>query len=301
MDTAVLKTYVHIVDEGSFAAAARRLGISRSLSSKYISDLEHSLGARLLARSTRSVKPTELGWEYYTRVKAVLADLEAANDAVRSLAGQVSGKLRIGAPTSYMLKVLNPHVMGFIETYPEVQLDLALDDGSLDFAAEGYDATIRVGELEDSAMIAKRLHMAKAMTVAAPSYLEKYGRPSHPSDLAAHRILHYSNMRGAETWPFRRGQESFHQKIHPVFSANNGEMIRAAALEGKGIAMAVDFLVDEDLKAGRLEQVLPDFTAQEFPVNLVYPSARNMTAALRAFLDHIGREKFGMRERQAAA
>ena len=252
MDTSVLQTYLHIVDEGSFAAAARRMGISKSLTSKYISDLETSLGARLLTRTTRSVRPTEVGLEYYRQVKEVLGRLETANETVRHVSARPSGRLRVGSPVSYTLNVLQPLVMRFVEEYPEVQLELVLDDSRSDMIADGLDAVVRVGELDDSALFARRLHSARVLVVASPSYLAEHGTPERPSDLLAHRCLYYTHMRGAGTWPFRQNDEIIHQKIHPFFSANNGEMIRSAALEGKGVAMGVDFLVAEDLAAGRL-------------------------------------------------
>lgn len=291
MDTAVLQTYVHIVDEGSFAAAARRMGISKSLTSKYISDLEAVLGARLLTRTTRSVRPTDVGLQYYDQVKDVLARLSEANEAVRQVSKHASGRLRIASPISYTLKVLQPRVMRFVEEFPEVQLDLVLDDGANNVVGEGFDAVIRVGELEDSSLFARRLHAVKVLTVASPEYLATFGAPARPTDLLAHRCLYYTNIKGAGTWPFQLGNEIVYQKVHPFFSSNNGEMIRAAALEGKGIAMGVDFLVDDDLAAGRLVQVLPEFSLPDLPVNLVYPSPRNMTAALRAFMDFMLEQK----------
>lgn len=292
MDTAVLQTYLHIVEEGSFAAAARRMGISRSLTSKYISDLESDLGARLLTRSTRAVRPTDVGLDYYAQIKDVLSRLEAANEAVRHISGFARGRLRIAAPNSYTLKVLQRQLMQFVEDFPEVQLDLVLDDGNSGLVSEGFDAVIRVGDLEDSALLARKLHEVRVLVVASPEYLATFGVPQKPADLLNHRCLYYTNVKGAGTWPFQHGAEVLHQKIHPFFSSNSGDMIRAAALEGKGIAMGVDFMVDEDLLAGRLVQVLAEFTLPNLPVHLIYPSSRNMTAALRAFMDFILSKKF---------
>lgn len=291
METAVLQTYVHIVDEGSFAAASRRMGISKSLTSKYIADLEASLGTRLLTRTTRSVRPTEIGAEYYRQVKEILGQLESANESVRQVATRASGRLRVGAPISYSLNVLQPHVMRFVEAYPDIQLELVLDDGRSDVIAEGLDAVIRVGDLGDSSLMVRRLHSAQVLVVASPGYLADHGRPETPADLSAHRCLYFTHMRGAGTWPFRQNDEIVHQKIQPFFASNNAQMIRLAALEGTGIAMAVDFLVAEDLAAGRLVQVLPEFSLPDLPVSLIYPPSRTMTAALRAFLDCLTQRK----------
>ena len=291
MDIAVLQTYLHVVEEGSFAAAARRMGISKSMSSKYISDLEAFLGVRLLSRTTRSVKATSAGEEYYDRLHRILGDLQQANEAMRRKSDQPSGRLKIGAPISYMLKVLNPLVMQFMEAYPEVQLDLVLDDVCTDLVASGYDAVIRIGELEDSSLIARRLHEVEGMIVASPEYIARYGAPQTPGDLLNHRCLHYSNMRGAGTWQFRNGEEVISQKVSPVLSANSGEMLRAAALDGQGLAPVLRFFVEEDIAAGKLVQILPDYSYADMPVNLLYPSGANKTAALKVFIDFISQNR----------
>ncbi|MFT4151907.1 MAG: LysR family transcriptional regulator [Paracoccaceae bacterium] len=285
MDTAILRTFVHIVDEGSFAAAARRMGISKSLCSKYISDLEETLGARLLTRSTRSVKPTAAGLEYSLQVREVLTRLDAANEAVRTLSAHPAGPLKIGSPISYTLKVFQPYMLRFMEEYPEIQLEAVLDDGQADLIAEGFDAVIRIGGLQDSSLFARHLHDARILLVATPDYLAEFGEPNCPADLAGHRCLHYTNLRSATTWPFRRGNEIIHQKIQPFFQTNNGDMIRAAALDGKGLGMLPAFMIEDEIAAGTLVPVLTDYALPDIPVNIVYPTRKHMTAALRSFLD----------------
>lgn len=285
METAVLQTYVHIVEDGSFASAARRMGISKSMCSKNISDLEAFLGARLLTRTTRSVKPTVVGVEYYARVKEVLERLDLANEAVRTSANHAAGPLKIGAPISYTLRVLAPCIIRFMEHHPEIQLEAVLDDKCSDLIGDGLDAAIRVGELDDSSLHVRRLNGSKTHVVAAPGYLAAHGAPQRPGDLSAHRCLHYSNMRGSTTWPFLHDNEVIYQKIHPAFSANNGDIILASALAGQGIAFMPEFLITDALRDGRLVQVLDDYTLPEMPISLVYPSRKNMSATLRAFLD----------------
>ncbi len=285
METAVLRTFLHIVDAGSFAEAARRMGISKSLCSKYISDLEESLGARLLTRSTRSVKPTAVGLDYSTRVREILSQLDAATEAVRTISAQPSGPLKIGAPIFYTLRVLQPHMLRFIEQHPEIQLEAVLDDERADLVGDSFDAVIRIGDLDDSGLFARHLHDVRLMLVASPGYLAEHGVPAKPADLSDHRSIYYTNLRGSGTWPFRRGNEVIHQKIVPVFQTNNGEMVRAAAMDGKGIAMMPLFMIDDELRDGRLVPILTDFFLPEVPVNLIYPSRRHMTAALRAFME----------------
>lgn len=284
MDTAILRTFVHIVDEGSFAAAARRMGISKSLCSKYISDLEHTLGARLFTRTTRSVKPTAVGLDYSVQVRDILARLESANEAVRTVSAHPSGPLKIGSPVSYTMKVFQPHILRFMEEYPDIQLEAVLEDGQNDLIAEGFDAVIRIGSLRDSSLLARHLHDARILLVASPDYLAEYGAPLVPADLTAHRCLHYTHLRSASTWPFRRGNEILHQKIQPFFQTNNGDMILAAALNGRGLAMLPAFMIEDEVAQGRLVPVLEEYTLPDVPVNVVYPTRKHMTAALRTFL-----------------
>lgn len=285
MDTTVLKTFALIVEEGSFSAAAQRLGISRSMASKYISDLETSLGARFLTRSTRSVRPTEIGMEYYRKTRRVLELLEEANECTKLATTTTTGRLRIGMPVAYSLRMLQPHILRFMQRFPGIQLETIFDERRSDLITEGYDAVIRVGDLEDTSMVARRLAGARCLIVAAPDYLAQHGTPVQPADLSGHMILHYTNMRGSETWPFQRGNEMIWQKVHPRFAANNGEIIRAAAIAGQGVAYLPDFLIAEDLAAGTLVPVMPEFTRPDLPISIVYPSRRNASAALRAFLD----------------
>lgn len=286
MDTAVLQTFAYIIEEGSFAAAARRMGISKSMCSKYINDLEASLGARLLTRTTRSVKPTPLGIEYHAKVLRILDLLREANEQVKTVMAKAAGPLKIGFPASYAVNALQPKLLHFMESFPEIQLEAILDDNCTDLVAESYDAVIRIGELTDTSMIVRKLHSIPTYVVASPEYLAQHGTPQRPSDLVQHRALHYTNMRGSGTWAFRLGREVMHQKIHPAFASNNGEVIRAAALAGQGVAYQPEFLVKDDLASGRLVHILAEYQMPDLPLSLVYPSRRNPSAALRAFLDY---------------
>ncbi|MCT4332136.1 LysR family transcriptional regulator [Paracoccus sp. YLB-12] len=285
MDVAVLRCFVSVLEEGGFAPAARRIGISRSLCSKYISDLEADLGTRLFTRTTRSVVPTAAGTFYATRVRDALRRLDEATEAVRAVSGNPAGPLKIGSPIAYTLKILQPHLLRFMETYPDIRLEVVLDDGRTDLIGEGYDAVIRIGQLEDSMLLARRLQEVPVMLVAAPAYLEADGIPQEPADLLRHRCLHYSNLRGAGTWPMQRGREMIHQRIQPVFSSNNGEMLRAMAVGGKGIAMLPQFVIGDEIEQGHLVSVLEDYRLPDLPISLVYPSRKLITAAMRHFLD----------------
>lgn len=285
MDTTVLRTFISILDEGSFAAAARRMGISRSLCSKYIADLEADLGARLLSRTTRALRPTTLGLEYSQHIREVLRRLDSANEMVRSASGHPSGALKIGAPAAYVHKVFHPHILRFMDAHPDIQMEMVLDDGVSDLIAGGFDAVIRIGILEDSTLHARKLHEASIMLVASPEYLARQGTPESPAELPRHSCLHYTNLRGSGTWPMRCGKEMFHQKVQPVFSTNNTELLHSLAVGGKGIALLPHFTVAEDLQAGGLVALLTEFSLPDIPVSLVYPTGKLMTAAMRSFLD----------------
>lgn len=293
MDIKVLRCFAAIVEEGSFAAAARRTGISKSMCSKMIADLEADLGTRLLTRTTRAVTPTAAGLGFYAQVADILARLDAAIEAARATSTQPTGPLKLGAPVQYTLKVLQPHLMRFMEEYPGINLDVVLEDGRTDLTREGFDAVIRIGTLEDSSLHARRLHDAHILMVASPDYIARNGKPATPAELRAHQCLHYTNLRGSGTWPLRHGGELVHQKITPAFSSNNGELLRALAIGGRGIALAPRFQVADDLAQGLLVPVLPDHALPGVPIHIVYSSRRLLTAALAAFLDFMSRLDLG--------
>lgn len=287
MDTAILRTFLAILDEGSFAAAARRMGISKSLCSKHIADLEADLGVRLLTRTTRTVTPTSVGLLFGERLRESLAVLDAATDDARASSGHPSGFLKIGSSIFHMLNILQPHILTFMDLYPDIQLEIVLDDGKADLIGDGFDAVIRIGHLADSTLIARKLHEVAVWMVASPAYLAEYGEPQTPDDLAGHKNLHYTNVRSAFTWPLKRNGEIVHQRIQPAFSTNNTDMLRSLAVNGKGIALLPDFVARKDFESGALVQVLGDYALPDIPVNLVYPSRKLMTAAMRCFLDYM--------------
>ena len=288
MEIKVLRSFAAIIDEGSFANAARKVGISKSMCSKLISDLEADLGTRLLTRTTRAVKPTAIGLSFYAEVSEILARLDAATEAVRDASQRPSGPLKLGSPVQYTLKVFQPHLVRFMEEHPDIQLDVTLDDGRSDMTRDGFDAVIRIGNLEDSTLHARKLHDARIMLVASPGYIAEKGSPDSPAQLRDHHCLHYTNLRGPSTWPLRHQNEVIYQKITPAFSSNNGELLRSLAVAGKGIALAPEFQVADDLAQGRLVPVMADYALPGVPVHVLYSSRKLVTAALASFLDFVG-------------
>lgn len=292
LDIKALRAFAAVVEEGSFTAAAQRIVMSKSMCSKIIADLESFLGARLLTRTTRAVTPTAAGMSFYTEVGGILARLDAATEAVRSTTLHASGPLKLGAPVQYMLNVFEPHLLRFMTEYPDVQLDVVLEDARTDLTRDGYDAVLRIGLLEDSNLHARHLHDTPILLVASPDYIQARGNPGHPSDLRHHLCLHYTNLRGAGTWPLRQGTEVIYQKITPAFSSNNNELLRRLAIAGKGIALTPRFQVADDLEAGRLVAVMPDYGLPGAPVHVLYSSRKNVSAALSAFLDFVATLRF---------
>lgn len=285
MDINILRAFVHVVDAGSFAEAARRMGISRSLCSKHIADLEAHLGARLLTRTTRKLALTAIGVDYCAELRQVLARLDQATETARTAAHAPAGELKIGSPIFYTLKVLQPHLLHFMERFPDIRLQIVLDDGSSDLIGDGFDAVIRIGELKDSSLHARRLDWARIVMVAAPDYLARHGAPDKPGDLMQHDCLHYTNLVGAGSWPLSCGTERFWQKVRATFSSNNTELLHSMAISGKGVALLPEFTIRDEVASGKLVPLLTDYSLPDIPVNLVYPSARLISSAMRSFLD----------------
>ena len=285
MDISVFRTFVSVVDEGSFSTAALRMGISRSLCSKHVADLEAHLGVRLLTRTTRKVTPTPMGLSYSRDLREVLARLDAATESVKAASGNLSGTLKIGSPIFYTLKVLQPHLLDFMERHRDVQLQIVLDDGASDIIGDGFDAVIRIGNLKDSTLYARKLHTVRIMLVAAPDYLDRNGRPERPADLLRHDCLHYTNLPGNLTWPLRRGSRTIRQPVRPRFSSNNTELLHSMAVNGRGLALLPEFIIRDDVEAGRLVILMPEYALPDLPVSLVYPSGKLLTGAMRSFLD----------------
>ncbi|WP_234853562.1 LysR family transcriptional regulator [Paracoccus everestensis] len=285
MDISVFRTFVSVVDEGSFSTAALRMGISRSLCSKHVADLETHLGVRLLTRTTRKVTPTPMGLSYSRDLREVLARLDAATESVKDASGNLSGTLKIGSPIFYTLKVLQPHLLDFMERHRDVQLQIVLDDGASDIIGDGFDAVIRIGNLKDSTLYARKLHTVRIMLVAAPDYLDRNGRPERPADLLRHHCLHYTNLPGNLTWPLRRGSRTIRQPVRPSFFSNNTELLHSMAVNGRGLALLPEFIIRDDVEAGRLVILMPEYALPDLPVSLVYPSGKLLTGAMRSFLD----------------
>ncbi|HVB88696.1 MAG TPA: LysR family transcriptional regulator [Beijerinckiaceae bacterium] len=289
-----MRAFVKVVACGSYSEAARRLGVTRSALSKAVSELEEGLGARLLDRTTRRLSPTEAGSTYFDRCSTILAQIEEAENEISRLNDQPRGLLRVNGPMSFGTLYLGAAVADFMALYRDVRVELSLTDQFIDPLVEGVDLTIRIGRLDDSSLIARRIAPARRVLVASPEYLRAYGVPRSPEDLADHVCLEYGPRTAAPRWQLTREGELISVPIVCRLSSNNGETLREAALRGLGVAQLPTFLVGPDLCAGRLTVVLPEHAPPDLGIHALYASNRFMTAKSRAFIDFLV-ARFGSR------
>lgn len=282
-----LEVFVRVHQEGSISAAARALHMSQTMATKHLTALEARLGARLLHRSTRRVTLTEIGRRYLDTAERVLADIQESETEVTAAHLSVQGLLRINAPVSFGIRSLAPLLAEFSQLYPEVTVDLGLNDRYVDLAEEGWDVAIRIGTLPSSALIARRLAPCQTILCASPGYLERYGTPATVKDLATHNCLGYTLSRsiGADTWVFGEGGK-IKIRIKGTLRANSGDALLAAAAAGLGLIILPRFLAAEALAAGRVVEVnLSEPSPEIGGIYAVYPSDRRPPAKVRAFVD----------------
>lgn len=279
--------FVSVVRDGSFTRAAERLDISRSVASKYVTRLEDRLGARLLNRTTRRTSLTEAGRIFYEGARAGLDGISQAESDVSILQGHVGGTLRVNAPMSFGVLHVAPMLAGFIAENPDLRVDLNLTDHVEDVVEAGYDISIRIAEMPDSSLIARRIATCRHVIVASKDYLKLNRQPKHPSELVEHSILSYSLQRSKDNWKFRTpGGEELFIPIASRLEISNSLAIRSAVIDGLGIARMPTFVVGEDIRAGRLVQLVPDFETMETAVYLVYSHRKHQSPKVRAFVDY---------------
>jgi DNA-binding transcriptional LysR family regulator len=283
-----MAVFVEVVDASSFAGAARRLSMSPAMVSTHIQALEQRLGVRLLNRTTRRVSVTEVGQDYYERTLRILADMKEAERAAGDLQTAPRGVLRVTTSVSSGTRFLGPAIAEYLALYPDVSVELSLDDRYIDLVEQRFDLAIRMGHLADSSLIARKLGSVGSVLCASPAYLEAKGTPQTPRDLARHNCLVYTHATKQNVWRFTHkdgGEVAVH--ISGRFLANNGDVLLSLALKDAGVVLVPQFIADSDLKAGRLVRLLPDYETPQFPVNAVYPHSRYVSAKTRTFIDFI--------------
>jgi len=291
---ASIRAFTKVVAHGSFAEAARELRLSRSAVSKYVIDLEAALGVQLLNRTTRSASPTEPGQAYYERCLLILAELEEAEFAVTRSQAEPRGLLRVNAPMSFGTLHLGRAVADFMERYPDLQIQLILSDQLVDPVQEGFDVTIRIADLPSSNLVARKIVPARRVVCAAPSYLDRRGTPLKPADLRAHDCLHYGHLATGNQWKLTGADGDHWISIPWMLCTNNAEILRDAAVQGRGIALLPTFIVGADLQQGTLRSVLADYKSPELSLYAIYPPNRHLALKVRVFIDFLV-ERFGQR------
>lgn len=290
-----IRAFTKVVEAGGFAAAARNMGLSRSVVNKYVINLENELGTQLLRRSTRQVTPTETGIAFYDRCKQILNELDEAISAVTELQERPTGNLRINAPMTFGTMHLSDVVADFMVSYPDVHVELVLSDRFVDPIEEGFDITVRVGEPHPStSLITKHIVPARRVLCASPGYLEKHGEPEHPNDLKRHRCLHYGYQSSGSHWRLRGPDTEHSVPINCVAWSNNSEILRDAAVKGLGIVQTPTFIAGRELQNGQLRTIMTDYPPFDTTLCALYPRHRHLSAKVRLFVDVLD-ERFGER------
>ena len=281
-----LRAFTTVVEAGGFAAAARALGVSRSVVSKAVIALEGTLGAQLLRRSTRQVTPTEAGLAFHARSLRVLSEYDAAVASVGELRADPAGRLRVNAPMSFGTLHLADAVADYMGTWPGVHVELVLNDRFVDPIEEGFDVTLRIGAPQVfTSLVMRQIATIPLVLCASPAYLDAHGAPAHPDELKRHRCLHYGWQESGNMWRLAgpNGERSY--RIGCVMWSNNGEALRNAAARHAGIALLPTFIVGDALRQGRLRALLGDWAAPPVALSVLHPRHRHASIKVRSFVD----------------
>lgn len=281
--------FVKVVEHGSFISAARALRLPKTTVSRKVQDLETRLGAQLLHRTTRKLGLTEAGNLYFEHCQRIARDLDEAEHAIGQLQGGPRGWLRVTTGYSMGTEWIAPLLGEFHGRYPEVRVELVLNNEPLDLIDKEIDVALRIGTLPDSTLIARRLALFRTQVYASARYIERHGEPLHPDDLQHHRTLAMSKQRrnGGFYWPLNEGTRSTEFRIEPVFVANDPAGLRGALLTGEGLMLANDIMMRPYVEQGYVQRVLPAWTGPEYEMNAVFPSGRVQSPKIRAFVDFL--------------
>jgi DNA-binding transcriptional LysR family regulator len=283
-----IAVFVQVVKADSFTAAAQELELSRSVISKYVTRLEQRLGVRLLNRTTRRLSLTEAGLRFYQQSQAALTQLDSAEAEVHAMQASPKGQLRISAPSSFGVLHLAPLIPKLQQAYPDLTIDLSIDDHQIDMVDTGIDVAIRIADLPDSTLIAKRVACCHYVVCTAPEYIKQYGYPKIPEDLSKHKCLLFQFWNTPSQWNFMSKEQHYISvPVRGEIICNNSLALREILLRGSGITMAPTFLVGDDIAHNRLVSVLDDYQIKPISVYAVYPHRQYLAAKVRAFLDFL--------------
>ncbi len=287
------RAFVGVVDAAGFAAAGRRMGMSRSALNRLVAALEDDLGVQLLNRTTRSVAPTATGRALHARVRNLLDEIDTIERDIENAQSEPVGELRINAPMSFGTLHLAPAIADFMARYPELRIELALNDRAVDIVAEGFDLTVRIAAVrEDVNLVDFRIAEARRVVCASPGFLKQHGPIAHPNDLKELPGLHYGDLNSRNRWHLTGPDGAHEVLVRGVLCSNNGEALCEAAVRGLGVALLPTFIVGRELQAGRLVSLLSAYRPPELTLCVVYPPSRHLSAKVRLFTDFLV-ERFG--------
>ncbi len=287
---APMQTFVRVVEAGSFTAVATQLNTTQPTISRQIATLEEHLGARLLTRTTRALTLTDDGRAFYEHALRALEALSEAENAVGRRRSKPSGLLRIATPVVFGRLHIVPRLSAFLARFPEVSVDLAMSDTFTDLTEQGIDLAIRVGEITDPGLIAKRVGMVRRVTVASPAYLKAHGTPRTPADLADHSCIVYTRLATGNRWLFESAGGPLSVEVSGRYRADNSEAVREGVLAGLGIAVIPTFAFSGEIDSGKVKTLLKDNEPKQLPMNAVFPSRRFVPLKVRAMIDYLAHE-----------
>ena len=282
-----ISVFVKVAETGSQTAAAKALGLSKATVSKHLAELEDRLGVRLLNRTTRRSSLTEVGQAYFERCRRSVAEAEEAELAITSLQAEPRGLLRINAPMTFGVQHIAPMLPVYLNRFPELSVELVFNDRQVDLIEEGFDVGIRIANLPDSSLIARKLAPCRRIVCASPAYWDRHGRPSHPTELTKYDCLIYEHLLSPLEWPFEGPEGPIRVRVSGKIRANNGEALVEAAIQGLGAYLCPTFFCGEALGDGRLELVLEDYEDRNTSIFAIYPHSRHLSAKVRTFVDFL--------------
>lgn len=279
-----MQTFTTVVDAGSFVGAADALGLSKAAVSRHVNELESRLGVRLLHRTTRRLSLTSEGEVFLGRCRDLLSNLEEAEAEITASSDTARGLLRVNVPVTFGIRRLAPLWGEFRDRHPQVRLDITLADRLVDLVEEGYDLAIRIGALDSSSLVSRRLTVTRLILCASPDYLASQGTPKHPDELQGHAVIGYSYFSSGDEWRLEGPEGPVIASTRPCIHSNNGDTCRGAALAGQGIILQPDFVVGDDIAAGTMVELMPEYRAAELGIHAIYPSRRHIAPKIRALI-----------------
>lgn len=284
---AAMQTFICAVETGSFSAAAKRLGVGQPAVSKSIASLEEALGTRLLLRTTRGLTPTEAGQTYVEAARRAIDQANAADAAVRGAGSGFTGRLRVSAAVTFASLHVVPYLGPLLKQHPQLNIEVVLDDRSVDLVEEGIDVSLRMGVLEDSSMTARKIAEGRRRIIATPAYFQCHGMPRHPDDLASHQAVIYNRAGGGDTWLMRKGDERCSTSVAGRLRVSAAEGVRAAVKANLGLVMASEWMFAPELASGEVITALDDWTLPPIDLWAVFPAGRMTSAKARVFVDYV--------------